>query len=409
MAILLALPCCWLLAGALLFLWVQRRRVVRYWREPMVATPTLVVESDDWGPGFAGQAEALARLRELLRSHRDRDGHPAVMTLGLLLAAPDRQAMGETGCAEYCSTTLADPRYNDLRGEVARGEAEGVFAVQLHGREHFWPPALVARAQVEEGLRQWLTGPEEAEIYALPPYLQSRWVDTSTLPTRPLSTGEMERAVAEEVALYRALVGGPPRVVVPPTFVWPEPLEAIWARAGVEVVVTPGSRSPGRGAEGELLSDGSTLCNGEALADGLVAAVRNGYFEPCLGHGVEEALRAFGENLRCGRPTLLESHSFNYVGEAAEAGLQGLADLLGQLTAQYPEVRFASTLALIRELRQGGYNRQLPLRRRLALFAERLLAVWQLHRWRVATGASLWLRLLAVAGRSSPANREGAQ
>jgi len=408
MAILLAgLPLFWLLLGAILFLWSQRGRVVRYWREPMVATPVLVIESDDWGPGFAGQAEALARLRRLLRSYRDRDEHPAVMTVGVLLAAPDRRAMREEGCEEYRCLTLADGRYDALREEIRRGEAEGLFALQLHGREHFWPPALVARAQVEEGVRRWLTDPDEPEIYALPSYLQSRWVDTSTLPTRPLSLAEIERAVQGEVALYRDLFGGPPRVVVPPTFVWPEAIEQIWAELGVEVVVTPGSRYLARDEEGDLVPDGSTLSNGEVLADGTVAAVRNGYFEPRLGHGVEGALRSFAENLRCGRPTLLESHAFNYVGEEGEAGLQELANLLGHLTERYSNLRFVSTLELMRELREQGASRQLPLRHRLAIVAERLLAVWQLHRWRVATGASLWLRLLAGTWWLSAATREG--
>ncbi|RMF78472.1 MAG: glycosyl hydrolase [Nitrospirae bacterium] len=405
--ILLALPLAWLLAGAILFLAFQRARVLHYWREPMVAAPVLVVESDDWGPGFPGQAEALARLRRLLRSHRDRHGRGAVMTLGVLLAAPDRRAMGAGDPLVYRAVTLEDRRYAALRAEMAQGVAEGVFSLQLHGREHFWPPALVARARTEAEVRRWLTDPGEPEIYALAPYLQSRWIDAAALPSRPLPRADLEQAVREEAALYRDLFGTAPRVVVPPTFVWPEALEEIWARAGVEVLVTPGTRYTGRGAAGELVSDGSVLCNGDRLGGGLVAAVRNGYYEPSLGHGREEALRAFEENLRCGRPTLLESHAFNYVGEAAASGMQGLARLLEELLERHPNLRFLSTLALMRELMAQDGNRHLPLGRRLAFLAARLLAVWQLHRWRLFTGASLWLRLLAALGRLPAAGEEG--
>jgi len=396
----------WLLAGAIAFVWFQRRVVAHYWREPMVAAPVLVIESDDWGPGFEGQTIALARLRDLLRSHRDCQGRPVVMTLGVLLAAPDRRVMRREGRQRYRCVTLADGRHEGLCEEMRKGEAEGVFSLQLHGHEHFWPPALMARAQVDETVGRWLVDPGEAEIYALPSYLQSRWVDTSTLPTSPLPSTETMRAAQTEVALYRDLFGVAPRVVVPPTFVWTQELEQIWAGLGVEVVVTPGTRYPARGKDGGLVSDGSILCNGQHLCNGMVAAVRNGYYEPRLGHDVEEALRSFAGNVRCARPTLLESHGFNYVGEEGEAGLHGLARLLERLKERYPGIRFVSTLELMRELKDMGGNRRVPLRSRLSIVAARLLALWSLHRWRLLTGAGLWLRLVAARWRM-PGINEG--
>lgn len=362
----------------------------------MVA-PVLVIESDDWGPGFDGQTIALARLRDLLRSYRDSHGGPALMTLGVLLAAPDRPRMRHEGLQRYRCVTLADARYDRLCEEMRKGEAEGVFSLQLHGYEHFWPPALMARAQVDETVGRWLVDPDEPEIYALPSYLQSRWVDTSTLPTGPLPSTEAMSAAQAEVALYRDLFGVAPRVVVPPTFVWTEEVEQIWAGLGVEVVVTPGTRYPARGKDGGLVSDGAILCNGQHLCNGMVAAVRNGYYEPRLGHDVDEALRAFEGNVRCARPTLLESHGFNYVGEEDAGGLHGLADLLERLKERYPGIRFVSTVELMRELKEKSGNRQVPLRSRLSIVAARLLAVWSLHRWRLLTGAGLWLHL--VAGR----------
>ena len=389
----------WFLAGAVVFVWFQRGAVARYWREPMVVAPVLVIESDDWGPGFEGQTIALARLRNLLRSYRDSQGQPVVMTLGVLLAAPDRRAMRQEGCQVYRCVTLAESRYEGLCEEMRAGEAEGVFSLQLHGHEHFWPPALMVRAQVDETVGRWLVDPGEAEIYALPSYLQSRWVDTSTLPTSPLPSSEAMRAVQAEVALYRDLFGAAPRVVVPPTFVWTEEVEQIWAGLGVEVVVTPGTRYPARDQDGGLVSDGSILCNAEHLCNGMVAAVRNGYYEPRLGHDMEEALRSFEGNVRCGRPTLLESHGFNYVGENGEAGLDGLAHLLEPLEERYPGIRFVSTLELMREFKEKRGNRQVPLRYRLSVVAARLLAVWSLHRWRLLTGAGLWLRFVAARWR----------
>jgi len=374
--------------------------VAHYWREPMVAGPILVIESDDWGPGFEGQTIALARLRDLLRACRDGRGRPAVMTLGVLLAAPDRCAMRSQGLQHYRSLTLADEGYERLREEMRTGEAEGIFSLQLHGHEHFWPPALIARSRVDEVVRRWLVDLDEADIYALPSHLQSRWVDTSTLPTQPLPFAEAKKAALAEVVLYREIFGVAPRVVVPPTFVWTEEMERIWSGLGIEVVVTPGTRFTARGRDGDLVSDGSLLCNCETLGQGMVAAVRNGYYEPHLGHGVEEALRSFEENLRCGRPTLLESHAFNYVGVAGEAGLNGLYVLLDRLRACYPAIRFASTLSLMRELKGKRGDRHMALRSRISIAAARLLATSRLHRWRLLTGAGFWLRLVAAGWRS---------
>jgi hypothetical protein len=173
-------------------------------------------------------------------------------------------------------------------------------------------------------------------------------------------------------------------------------MERVWARLGAEVVVTPGTRYTARGTDGGLVSDGSVLCNGEPLCNDMVAAVRNGYYEPRLGHGVEEALRSFQDNLRCARPTLLESHGFNYVGGGGESGLRGLALLLEGLKERYPGIRFVSTLELMRELTGKRGSREMPLRCRLSIVAARLLAPPRLHRWRLLTGAVLWLHLVAA-------------
>src|SRR5512143_1501807 len=55
------------------------------WREPVLRSPVLIIESDDWGAGPLQQADALRCIAALLQRVRDRSGRQAVMTLGVVL------------------------------------------------------------------------------------------------------------------------------------------------------------------------------------------------------------------------------------------------------------------------------------------------------------------------------------
>ena len=109
------------------------------------------------------------------------------MTLGVVCSLPDGAAMLPTACAlppQGRSMRLSSRRWS--RRCVAAGR--GVFALQRHGMEHFWPDALLARARVDASLRDWLADPQ-ARSEGLPSHLQSRWIDASVLPAGPGSRG----------------------------------------------------------------------------------------------------------------------------------------------------------------------------------------------------------------------------
>jgi hypothetical protein len=191
---------------------------------------------------------------------------------------------------------------------------------------------------------------------ALPSPLQSRWVDASVLPSRPLDRSAVEAAVADEVGLYRALFGSAPEVVVPPTFVWTEAVESAWAAAGVQVVVTPGRRLTCRDAEGRPACADKTMRNGERGAGDLVYLVRDDYFEPALGHTPEQALAALRRKSALGRPCLLETHRSNFLvatGRDPATALTALDDLYERALVDFPRLRFASCAELARAIRDA--------------------------------------------------------
>lgn len=343
MAVAWYLLLAWLgLVGCVLL--YHRRDLSAVWREPVLRHPVLIIESDDWGAGpVEAQTAALDRLADVLARHRDREGRHPVMTLALVLAVPDGPPIRQSG--RYRRRALDDAAFAPVRAAIERGRAAGVFALQLHGLEHYWPASLMAVA--DPVVTAWLTAEPPQATEKLPSHLQSRWVDASVLPSRPLDGDAITSAVADEVRLFERIVGTRPRVAVPPTFVWTAEVERAWAHSGVEFVVTPGLRSACRNAAGLPDCDTGPLRNGETGA-GVTYLVRDDYFEPERGHRAERALQALAIKTRQGRACLLETHRSNFIGDAAasRAALDELDAMIGKVASTNPAIRFVSTEAL---------------------------------------------------------------
>lgn len=334
----------------LLLLWtsvllVFARPLAARWREPVLRHPVLIIESDDWGAGPLDQADALARLSALLQRIRDRNGHPALMTLGVVLEVPDGMRISASGCKEYHALPLADARFDAVRVAMLEGIQAGVFAPQLHGQCHYWPPALLAAAQTDSSVRGWLTAPDPAATETLPSPLQSRWADASSLPSCNLPAETIQHAVAAEAEAYRALFGNTLQVAVATTFVWDDAVESAWASVGVEVVITPGRRATCRNATGKPACVDAAMLSGERSAAGQTYLVRDVYFEPALGHAPQRLVDGLQARTRQGRACLAETHRFNFL-QAGEASLAALEAGLNAALAACPDLRFISPLEL---------------------------------------------------------------
>ncbi len=335
----------WLLGQAVL-LFVYRHALAAYWREPVLRYPVLIFESDDWGAGPLEQAQALDALRQVLKGHRDQSGHYPVMTLGIILSIADTEAMRAAKESAYIRLTLDNACFERVLAALRAGINEGIFAPQLHGMEHYWPPAVMAAARTDTQVTAWLKTNGIAQSEKLPPRLQSRWIDAVTLPSRSLSETEIYAAVVEEIKVYIQIFGTKPVIAVPTTFIWSNVVERAWAVHGVSCIMTPGTRYESRDKQGRPSGDGRVILNGERGQGDVMYLVRDNYFEPKLGHRAEKGLDALALQTACGRPTLLETHRFNFLGNPAqsEAALFELDRLLAQARAQYSELRFLSTL-----------------------------------------------------------------
>jgi hypothetical protein len=385
-----------MLAGPLLY---YRRDLLAVWREPVVRYPVLVIESDDWGAGpVERQSAALEHLADLLARHRDETGRRPVVTLALVLAVPDGEAVARDGV--YRRRTLVEPAFAPVLEAIRSGHAAGVFALQLHGLEHFWPDSLMAAPDPD--VQTWLCAPAPATTEQLPSHLQSRWVDASVLPSRALEPMRVKAAVAEEVRVFEQTLGMRPRVVVPPTFVWTEAVERAWRSEGIAFVVTPGLRSSCRNAAGVPDCDSPPLHNGQ-MAEGLTYLVRNDYFEPERGHRAERGLAALVHRFEQGRPCLLEMHRSNFIGDIARAqdAITEIERLYSLALKRVPTLRFLSTEELGRAMQDrdpAWIERR--LRPRFAAWVSRVRAVprfWRLARLSGLAWVLGWLRARAVA------------
>ena len=398
MSYLALLGAIWAAAVAAL-LYRYRREIAAAWREPALRVPALIIESDDWGPGPDGDAAWLARIAEVLSGYRDRGGRQPVMTVGVVLAVPGAAAAGSSSVSS--TVTLGSDRFRAVREQLACGADAGVLALQLHGMEHYWRPALLSAAAADARVARWLEGEGGWRTEALPSHLQTRWADASRLPSVPLPADRIATAVREELATFADVFGRPAAVAVPPTFLWDERVEREWASGGIRYIVTPGRRYVGRDEAGRLISDKRAIHSGERGESGVVYLVRDSYFEPSLGHDASRALAALAAKTRAGRPTLLEMHRFNFTSDPAVAtkALSELDRLLACAVKDHPELRFLSTEELGAKIarRDPDLVEVRPVRR-ISASLVRLAGISRLRKlaWLSGLAVPAWLFLMAA-------------
>ncbi len=367
------------------------------WREPFFRYPLLVIESDDWGAGPLAQAEALRRIAAVLERFRDRTGRHPVMTLGMVLEVPDTERMAREEASVYRAFGLDEACFDELRRVIRSGVESGVFVPQLHGQCHYWPPALMAAAQRDDRVRDWLTGSRLSLTENLPAHLQTRWTDAAQLPSRPLDPAQMADAVKKEGASFRQLLGVPPVVAVPTTFVWNGEVERAWKKAGVEVVITPGRRATCRDATGQLAGVDRQMLTGELSDAGQCYLVRDVYCEPALGHAPQRLVDGLVERTRQGRACLVEMHRFNFLRQLDQS-LIVLRTAMESSLDRYPDLRFTTPLEIARSARRENTALlQTAFGVRLRAWLARLPEIPRFHRVTRLTGLAFPLRLLERA------------
>ncbi len=388
----------WTIIWCVILIKRYRREWESAWNEPVLRSPVLIIESDDWGAGPLEQASALKAIANLLSRYQDNQGRHPGMTLGLIFGIPDSEKIKASDFNTYHRLSLDNKDFAPIRNAINQGVEKNVFSLQLHGMEHFWPPSLLAAVNHQPELRALLENERWLMTEQLPSHLQSRWVDASELPSRSLSNEVIVSAVLEEVEAFQAIFECQPTVVVPPTFVWNNSVEQAWYQSGLKRIVTPGFRCIGRNKQGGTISDPSVLSNGQHHSSGLQTIVRDAYFEPSLGHSAESALEHLKARSRLAKPTLLETHRFNFIQSQAEMdnALEALEQLLIQSLREYPNLMFISTDQLGQALDSTGEFDLLETRWGAVVYirAARIWAIHSARKWLYLSGLFIPLLFL---------------
>ncbi|MBC7359369.1 MAG: hypothetical protein H5U10_12620 [Desulfacinum sp.] len=366
------------------------RRLRAVLDEPVLSKAVLIVESDDWGPGPDSHARVLEDLGALLKAHRDHRGCHPVVTLGLVLRTPVLDGKGSNLFPSLHWIGFHHEQSRLLLESLRKGVKEGVFSLQLHGQAHGWEPQMetfLKRCGQAAG-RFFHGGFLCSEL--LPPDLQSRWLDTGKGEDSTTCRKNFAEAAYREALSFSRELDRPPTVAVPPTFIWNDAVEEGWARGGVRVVVTPGKRYASRDAARRPVPDPRRrIHNGLRNRLGQTYVVRNTYFEPSLGHKAEKVLEALQRDHLAGRPTLVESHRWNFIRDDETRGrtFRELDRLYRAALNKYGHLVFMTT----EELAQALTSPHSPLRERSlpARLRAILRRIWQdriLRAWACLTG-----------------------
>jgi hypothetical protein len=385
----------WLSVWGLLLL-THFRSLMACWKEPVLKYPVLILESDDWGAGPLAQADALGCIAHRLSTYRDQTGHSIVMTLGIVLEVPDGVRIAEDRCKIYHGLSIDNPIFSSIKTALIEGENRGIFALHLHGMTHYRAQSLIESASGNTELRSWMTGASPAETEHLPDALQSNWIDGAHLPASKLTKQEIDEEVRKSCAIFRESFGAP-RVAVATTFIWDDRVEEAWAAQGLTTVTTPGRRYTTRNVQGQPDGVDAEMQNGMSSPQGLLYLVRDVYFEPARGHDSQRIVKGVEDRTLYGRPTLVETHRFNYLGSVLELNLNVLCNAVAEVLARWPTIRFLSSeeLASLYRMPQPGWFED-RMTTRLSVWARRCNELPRFRKLARLSGFGLVLDLLGT-------------
>ena len=343
----------------------------------------LVIESDDWGMVRMASSQAYARLKakgypvdqcpynrfdrleseddlavlcEALQVFEDINGRPAAITMNMIMANPDFDAIAASDFTQYAF----EPFQDTLRqyGEQAaldvyrQGSDEGVLKPQLHGREH------TAWARWLEALRADVPSFKDAfeeRMFAVHPGGQTSGhrdcLDAlGYAPPHP-AFHDLARSVDEAQAMFEAFWGKPSRSFIAPCYTWHPALEPAMAKAGIHYLQgTRVQRVPNDDPQLPILR--RRHYTGERNAHGQRYIVRNVDLEPSRSLGSEsacltQAIEAVAAAFAARTPAIVSSHRLNYIGnldfENRDRGLLVLTRFIEEVQTRWPQVEFMST------------------------------------------------------------------
>jgi len=354
----------WLVAGAAGG-WYYRDQFSRSWRTPKLDVPVVVIESDDWGLDYkppryvppskqldASHAKGVERLTEVLRTHRDAAGRKPVVSAFIVVHQADSPAIAKDPQFAYHSRPI-DQTMPQMVNALKKAEAEGVFSLVYHGRDHrdagLW--ALKVKRAVEKARADGGRFDPNAVTQFHPddnPREQDRIVaeyfDSREGYLKPLDQEVIDEKVATGLSDFERIFGRRPASTVAPRYLWGPRAESAWSRHGIRYV-------HGANKQGGNYRDAPDVWSrqfGTRLSGDLVGIGRNTDVEIAKDGtipDVAEVLAWADKAVQAGQPIVICTHACNYctVNPATgEAMARCLGQVLTELERKYPDLRYLS-------------------------------------------------------------------
>lgn len=357
----------------------QRKLNYRYgWRSKR---PILVIESDDWGSEHVPGQEAIRqmegmnffregssvifdgletcddidRLCNVLGSHKDINGNPAVITANFVMSNPDYAAIKESGYSVFKSKAI-DTGWNhesdagSLWESYRRAINGGTFVPQLHGFVHFNWDEWLGRLRESDGIALMAF-----ELQMIGEEEDSEGIGRQSMG--PIYDADVEaiwKLVSEGVAAFKRAFGQWSVTTVAPCYFWrsPETEEALLAH-NVRAMQTKCQLLPGGVVKPHYM--------GECGHQGMVYTTRNCTLEPLTAQStVDQCVWQISKAFEVGLPAIVCSHRFNYTSRVSrkvrDKGLSILDGVLEAVTHKWPDVEFLSSDKLALRIIEGNQD-----------------------------------------------------
>lgn len=339
----------------------------------------VVIESDDWGSirmpsrevyeafisrGFdisgsdynrfdtLESNDDLRMLYDVLRAHKDGQGHHPVVTANCVMGNPDFKRIRSSGFTEYryelvTETLKRYPGRDRVEELWKQGDEAGIFHPQFHGREHVnvvrWMEAL--REQRPEMM---FTFDHETTFSGGGDYKGDyNFMEVLDYNT-PADLEQMKEGLAEGLDLFEQVFGYRSRSFIPPCYTWNSDVEEVLYDGGVRYI---------QGIMTQLVPTGSFgnyrkkyHLQGSRNGRGLYYLIRNAFFEPSISKvadPVGDCMDRIRIAFRWKKPAVIGTHRINFMGTLDESNrarnLELFNDLLKNIVKHWPDVEFITS------------------------------------------------------------------
>lgn len=343
----------------------------------------IVIESDDWGSirmpslevynrclrsGYRvdlrpyerydslASKDDLELLFDLLISFKDQRGTNPVITANCVAANPDFDKIKQSNFREYHYELITETfkKYPDHHNNLEiwkKGNTDGIFYLQFHGREHL--NARVFLAALRQNDEDAVFAFEHKMPGSIPKGTKdvgNKYVDAF----RSFSEAhkrEILETIIDGLNLFEKLFGFRSSSIMPINYTWSNDFDGSVSYSGIEFY--QGVR---KFRESLVELGGPKFGNrilGKRNEYGQLNLVRNCAFEPSVYNNIDSVNRCLKEisvAFALHKPAVISSHRLNYVGTIdlhnRDKNLVLLKRLLSSILKKWPEVRFMSTVEL---------------------------------------------------------------